>query len=202
MNEHTLSDYLTNLPSEFFTFSKHDNQLAQKADYIRSHLLLQYGGLWLDSDCVVLSSLDCLFDKLTEYDFVGYRQQGVPCIWAFASRANAPILQQWCTEQDRILQETGGKDIYYGELGHKALIPFQDHPSAYFDKTDIVCPIDHTCPWKYQYMTTDATVYFHSNQPFIMLNNAIIDQHTKQKTREELLSSPILLSQFFRKALE
>ena len=48
---------------------------AQRADFIRAFLLARHGGLWIDSDCVVMQSLQPVLDALWEYDFVAHRER-------------------------------------------------------------------------------------------------------------------------------
>jgi hypothetical protein len=47
--------------------------LPSKSDFIRSYLLAHHGGLYLDADCVVLGTLDFMFDLADAAEFVGYR---------------------------------------------------------------------------------------------------------------------------------
>ena len=47
--------------------------VAHRADYIRAFLLAKYGGLWIDSDCIVLKNLQPLLNSLERYDFIGYK---------------------------------------------------------------------------------------------------------------------------------
>jgi tetratricopeptide (TPR) repeat protein len=46
--------------------------VEHRADYIRAFLLKERSGLWLDSDCIVLRSLEPLLDRLEECDFLAY----------------------------------------------------------------------------------------------------------------------------------
>lgn len=48
---------------------------AHRADFIRAFLLARHGGLWVDSDCIVLRSLEPFFDALTRHDFLGYKER-------------------------------------------------------------------------------------------------------------------------------
>jgi hypothetical protein len=51
--------------------------VAHRADYIRAFLLARYGGLWVDTDCVVMRSLDPVLDLLRTHEFLGhYERQG------------------------------------------------------------------------------------------------------------------------------
>jgi len=49
--------------------------VAHRADYVRAFLLARYGGMWVDSDCLVMKSLRAILDKLVEYDFVAHRER-------------------------------------------------------------------------------------------------------------------------------
>src|SRR5690242_15069388 len=49
--------------------------VAHRADFIRAFLLAKYGGLWIDSDCIVMKSLQPVLTLLADNDFVGYRER-------------------------------------------------------------------------------------------------------------------------------
>lgn len=49
--------------------------VAHRADFIRAFLLARHGGLWVDSDCVVLRGLEPVLGLLGDYDFVGYKER-------------------------------------------------------------------------------------------------------------------------------
>ena len=48
---------------------------AQRADFIRAFLLARHGGIWLDSDCLLMRGLDEIQDLLRRYDFVAHRDR-------------------------------------------------------------------------------------------------------------------------------
>jgi hypothetical protein len=69
-------------PEGFDALRDHDRDIdlnvlhvAHRADYIRAFLLARYGGMWIDSDCLVLKSLQTILDKLAGYDFVAHRER-------------------------------------------------------------------------------------------------------------------------------
>ena len=62
---------------------------AQRADYIRAFLLARNGGLWVDSDCIVMRSLQPLLDLLRQYDFVAHRERTAG-VWANDLMGAAP----------------------------------------------------------------------------------------------------------------
>ncbi len=48
---------------------------AQRADFVRAFLLQRHGGIWLDSDCLLMRSLDEIHDLLRGHDFVAHRDR-------------------------------------------------------------------------------------------------------------------------------
>ena len=187
------SPYLENMNSD-------SNQIAQKADYIRSKLLCKYGGIWLDSDAVVFNNLESVFAKLNEYEFYGYKIIA-PCVWCFACHKNANIMKKWVDNNDKILEETKGKGIYLGEFGHRSLRNFMDDDRSMFDDASKVQSIDHRYAWKYMEFENGIDEYITEDQPFFMLNNAVIYDKLKKMSRNEVFLSNILLCQFIRKSL-
>jgi Capsular polysaccharide synthesis protein/Methyltransferase domain len=49
--------------------------VAHRADFIRAFLLARYGGLWIDSDCLVMQSLHPILSAVWEHDFLGHRER-------------------------------------------------------------------------------------------------------------------------------
>jgi predicted glycosyltransferase involved in capsule biosynthesis len=49
--------------------------VAHRADYIRAFLLARYGGLWIDSDCIVMKSLDLILEMVEQYDFIAHKER-------------------------------------------------------------------------------------------------------------------------------
>ena len=49
--------------------------VVHRADFIRAFVLARYGGLWIDSDCLVMQPLRPLLDRIQEHDFVAHRER-------------------------------------------------------------------------------------------------------------------------------
>src|SRR5262249_5888941 len=49
--------------------------IAQRADYVRAFLLTKFGGLWIDSDCIVMRPLQPVINLLDRYEFIGHRER-------------------------------------------------------------------------------------------------------------------------------
>ena len=58
-----IHDYIDDIPSYFYNLCP-----AHQADFVRVYVICDYGGIWLDSDTIVLDSLDSLFDIIDNKD--------------------------------------------------------------------------------------------------------------------------------------
>ena len=63
ITDQNIRDYVTTIPPYF-----HQLHPAHQADYVRVHVVCDYGGIWLDSDTLVMDSLDTLFDIIDDQD--------------------------------------------------------------------------------------------------------------------------------------
>ena len=59
INHKNVHEYIKDLPKCFFKL-----QLAHQADVVRVNVICDYGGIWIDSDTIVVDKLDGLFDYL------------------------------------------------------------------------------------------------------------------------------------------
>jgi hypothetical protein len=80
--------------------------LPQKVDYYRYALLEKYGGVWIDADILVIKCICPFFNKLKEYDYVGFgcgydlktckiikNGYSKPLNWFMISRKNTDFLK-------------------------------------------------------------------------------------------------------------
>lgn len=88
--------------------------IPQKADYIRLLLLEKYGGIWLDSDIIVIRNLYPILLKLKEYDYVGFgchskycniNTNGYPkpANWVMVSRKNGKLVSKCLASANNML---------------------------------------------------------------------------------------------------
>ncbi len=178
-------------------------QLAQKADYIRARLLATYGGVWLDSDVVVLREMDSVFEKLERTEFYGFKEQnGDPSVWAFACHRGSQLATKWADNNDRVLDETNGLGLGTGEMGHKSIAPFiEDDPKInLFDPQSVVQPIDHLHAWKYLFFKEGLDEYLHEEQPFYVFNNHQIDDYFREYSPKQLRETNNLMVQILERA--
>jgi hypothetical protein len=91
--------------------------VAQRADYIRAFLLARYGGLWIDSDCIVMKPLQPLLDQLQEYDFLAHRERtaGLFCNALMGARPGSQIAAAFYRQLCEILRS--GRNVGWTDLG-------------------------------------------------------------------------------------
>ncbi|WP_449436491.1 capsular polysaccharide synthesis protein [Pedobacter steynii] len=97
-----------------------DLYVAHRADFIRAFLLKKFGGLWIDSDCVVIKSIQPLIDILNMYDFVGYRERSGDVTNNFMGASlNSTIASNYYNRVCKILRS--GQQINWLTIGSEAL---------------------------------------------------------------------------------
>lgn len=108
---------------DYITIPTHDNvwdwlEPAQKSDYVRAKILYKYGGIWLDSDTVVMDDISGLFDLIDKGEgFLLYEGNSVPVPGVIGTKAGTPLFQEWCERLDRSV----GIALGWGELGPQLL---------------------------------------------------------------------------------
>lgn len=129
LDEKNVYDYLPNLRKDL-----NNLKIPQKADYIRYSLLYKYGGIWLDSDIIVINDLSLLLNYLKKYDFVGFgchdrlcntKLNGYPkpANWCLVSKKKSPLMEMMVKRCDQLLNRYGSKLISkkYHSLGRELL---------------------------------------------------------------------------------
>lgn len=103
-------------------------EMAHKPDVLRSAILYKHGGVWLDSDALVLKPLTFLNDDLETHEFIGFSgscnlddPEDRPRINIFATRAGGDIMREWHDAQVELIGRT--TDIGWSDVGSKLLYP-------------------------------------------------------------------------------
>lgn len=178
--------------------------IAMRTDIIRARILKKFGGLWLDSDLIVLDSLKEVKEKLKENEFVGYKKTShgdnhIPNNF-FACKAECESITGYVKTQNKILYNKN--QIGWSELGAKALTP--NVKNAYLFEEKRIQPI----PWQEQekfYKEGEADlpedalccVYFNNAQA---VREKITDLRFLMNA-EEVLNKDIMLVAIIKQAL-
>lgn len=115
IDENTVKNYI-DIPNGLFSLP----HIAQIADYIRVALLYNYGGIWLDCDCIILKPLTDIFDKLKQYEYIGYQNKIKKIANGFmAAKKNSDFISEILhTLQYKIESQ---KKIQWTELGQDTI---------------------------------------------------------------------------------
>ena len=91
ITEKNIHEYITEIPNYFDKLCP-----AHQADFVRVHVVCDYGGIWLDSDTLVLESLNSLFHYLETKDGFFIKENNTMLFnGIFGSQKNTPLMIEW-----------------------------------------------------------------------------------------------------------
>ena len=194
-----VKDFLPDISPRIFKIRK----IAHRADYIRGRLLHKYGGIWLDSDVIILKPLD-LSAYLVENDFVGYgKDEGEPSINFFAAKANSPLLKSWVDGMDKKLLGLFPKyKLKWTEIGYNILWPYSRDYQYSHIKYELIAPIGWQDWEKYFDTKLKLRDLISEETIAMMLFNKNMFDRLENMNREEIMNSQTLLGEAFRYALD
>ena len=203
LNENNLSNYITELPDGF-----HELKPAYQADYVRVAVIEKYGGIWLDSDTLVMSNLSNLFDVLDSQQGFFIRQNNeLLCNGVFGSRAGTPLLKQWRKDIFQLIEEKGNA-VIWSELGNLWLQKTYEN-TPLFEDYHIYEGLDTMYP-----VNWDRCLHAYVKQPYSNYTNLIrpfqpllILIHTVYQSLEnhsipDILDSDYPLNYFIKQSLK
>jgi mannosyltransferase OCH1-like enzyme len=215
LNENSVKTYLHDLRDDINKL-----EIPQKADYIRLKLLEKYGGIWLDSDIIVMRSLLPIMSKMKHnIDFVGFgchsrncKRSGKPkpANWVMASKPNTKFMNMCIEECNTVLDKPD--KIKYFDLGRNLL----------WKKIKEIKKLDPS--WDYYHYDSkclDRDSNYNKIRNKRLISEEPIDKRCineslfipiyntapgfpdwfKNKSRKEILDDNMLISKIFRKCL-
>lgn len=201
----TLRDYLPDIPDNIFRIE----EIAHKADMLRTRLIARYGGMWLDSDAIVLKDLNFIFDYLDRYEFVGFNDKGqlrperpwvrVNC---FAARPGSEVMEDWVASQNAKMpklrfdwEEIGTDLVHPACLSRKDMVkilPFETIAPITWDQVErLGSPWHSPCD-----IIDDCTMVMLSNKALGMKLPLL-----RKMTVEDIAAANIYVSHFLHRAL-
>jgi hypothetical protein len=219
LNNNNIDKYLPELKIDKMDFSR--LKIAQKVDFYRILLMYKYGGIYIDVDVLVLKDLISIYDKLKDYDFVGFgctgnickNGFGKPSNWLLCSRPNTKLMKNILNRYNLKLNEINkvnnfnfnyhdfGKLLIWDEL--KELIERENytyyHYSNLYDGTR-----DINGKWvnMSRLFSVENIIYDKPNDLlFIVLYNSNATEDIKNLTKNELLNSNYFISKYFRQSI-
>jgi hypothetical protein len=182
-------------------------ELAHKADMLRARLVLAHGGMWLDSDAVVLKDLNWILDGLRESDFVCFNEAGklvtpprvkVNC---FAARRQSRVVGAWVERQrQKLAQPSFGWEEIGTDLLDSIVL---DNPSIVrFHPFSLIAPVS----WRDvdRFLSTEEVPGEELNAAHVvMLSNKTLEKRAsplRGMTVDDIINSETYLSHFLRRA--
>ncbi len=204
LTEHNIKDYIKDIPAYF-------NKLlpAHQADFVRVHVICEYGGIWLDSDTLVLDSLDTLFD-LIEINDGFFIKENNSILWngIFGSKPNTPLMNKWKIDMMYKLDNTQGK-IEWSDIGGGMLQNIYITNESLYDKYKIFNGLDNLYPVDLNNCVKEFLDKPYDNyksiireyQPLVVLVNSVY-KRLESMTEQEILAGRMPLNYFINKSLE
>jgi len=178
---------------------------AHRADFIRAFLLARFGGVWIDSDCVVMQSLSPIIDHLSKYDFVGYRErQGYVTNNFMGSRAEGTIAGLYYQRVCEILRS--GAPIEWLTLGSHAITQsIKDSGVQWLElEVDLIQPVCWSNPEAF-FMVGDSAAHeemFNDRSYCYMLSSNMINGVVKANPAKNLLDNDTFFTFLLKKSSE
>lgn len=196
INDNNILEYIDNVPKEYYNL-----QYAHKADYVRVKVLNKFGGLWLDSDTLVMKNLKELFDFFEKYDgFLVLENNKFLINGVFSTKPNTNFMNSWEKYIDSFIMN---KNIQWTDLGSK----FINNNLELLKNYKILKGLDSIYPIYWKDCVSEFLKKKYQNykniernfQPLIILVNSVYKEYEKM-TNEEINNSPI--NYFLNKSIE
>lgn len=221
LNKDNIKNYLPELKD----YEKYLEKLriAHKVDFYRILLLYKYGGVYMDSDIIVLQDPIEIIDRLYDNEFVGFGctgnickyGYGNPSNWILAARPNSVImknvLENLIKRLEYIYEKNSYDRIHYHELG-KAIIWMEldklikNNKYKYFhypNKIDGTRDKNGYWIFNNSFFSNEEIEYEEPEKMlFIVLYNSELSDKIKNMTKEELLNLDCNYTKFIKKALK
>lgn len=199
-----LNQYIPNVPDYF-----NDLQPAHQADYVRVNVICEYGGIWLDSDTLVLDTLDPLFEVVSKKDgFFIKENNTILSNGVFGSKPRTPLMLEWKQRMIDILQQKGST-ISWTEIGNTILENMYNDNSQLYANYTIYQGLDTVYPVNWDVMLQDFIEAPYENykniirpfQPILVLTN-LIYKKLEHLSEEEILSANYPLCYFLNLSMK
>jgi hypothetical protein len=203
ITDKNIGDYIKDIPNNFSNLCpKH------QADFVRVNVICDYGGIWLDSDTIVMDSLDSLFDFIeTNNGFFVVEDNSTYWKGIFGSRPNTPLMIEWKRQMTNLLYsrlENGWTDIVNSMLDTLYI-----EKAKLYDNYKIFNGLDNLFPVTRNDCETEYIDKPYDNykqlireyQPLVVLVNSV-NEKIENKTMKEILEGKMPLNYFINKSFE
>tara|TARA_Y100000389_G_C17458774_1_gene520087 strand:- start:2100 stop:3434 length:1335 start_codon:yes stop_codon:yes gene_type:complete len=199
-----IHDYIDYIPNYFYNLYP-----SHQADYVRVNVINDYGGIWIDSDTLVLDSLDSLFDIIENKDgFLVKENNRTLCNGIFGSKKNTSFMKEW-KNKVRITLDTKKNNIIWSEIGSIMIKSIADSNPSLLENYKIFQGLDNLYPINWNNCVTEFITKPYDNykniireyQPLIILVNAVYI-NLENKTEYEILNGNMPINYFINKSFD
>lgn len=204
ITDKNIKDYIKNIPDYFYKLCP-----AHQADFVRVNVICDYGGIWLDSDTLVLNSLDSLFDYIENKDGFFIKQNN-EILWngVFGSRANTPLMIEWKTQMINLL-DIRSDNINWTAIGNDMIQNLYNINSSLYKDYNIFNGLDNLYPVNWNNCVNELIIKPYDNyknivrayQPLVVLVNSVYKK-LEEKTEKEILEGNMPINYFINKSFE
>ena len=197
-----LREYIQDIPDYFNKLC-----LAHQADFVRVNVICDYGGIWLDSDTIVIDTLDSLFDYL-DNQLGFFIMQNNQELWngIFGSLKQTPLMIEWKTQM-RLLLDIKEENLEWCDIGNTMLQDMYNNNPHLYDNYNILNGLDNLYPVNWDQCVTEYLDKPYENyenivreyQPLVVLVNAVY-RNIEYKTEQEILEGNYPLNYFINKS--
>jgi hypothetical protein len=204
ITDKNINDYIEDIPSYFSSLC-----YANQADFVRVNVICDYGGIWLDSDTLVLNSLDSLFDyNENNKGFFIIQNNEILCNGIFGSRAKTELMIEWKKQMRNLLDIKNG-NINWCDIGNNMLQDMYNNNVELYDNYLIFNGLDNLYPVNWNNCVSEFISKPYDNyktiirayQPLIVLVNSVY-KNLEDKTENEILTANMPLNYFINKSFE
>uniref|UniRef100_A0A6C0CQS2 Alpha 1,4-glycosyltransferase domain-containing protein n=1 Tax=viral metagenome TaxID=1070528 RepID=A0A6C0CQS2_9ZZZZ len=207
ITDKNIRKYINDLPIYFSNLLP-----AHQADFVRVNLICDHGGIWLDSDTLVIDSLDSLFDILEKNDGFFMKENNTTlCNGVFGSKKQTKLMKLWKANMraklDYFFKNRLRLDwTVIGSVLMKDL--FNTHPNL-FDNYTIFQGLDNIYPVNWPNCVEEFIQKPYNNyknivreyQPLVTLVNSVY-KALEHKTEKDILEGNMPINYFINKSFE
>lgn len=203
ITEENIHDYVDTIPNYFSKLCP-----AHQADYVRVNVICDYGGLWLDSDTIVLDTLDSLFDIIDRKNGF-FMKENNNILWngIFGSKKQTPLMIEWKMQMINLLDTKQGI-INWADIGNNMLQNIYNSNSSLYDNYEIFNGLDNLYPINWNKCVNEFVDKPYENyktivreyQPLVVLVNSVYKK-IENMSEQEILNGNMPLNYFINKSL-
>jgi hypothetical protein len=196
-------DYIKELPDYFYKLLP-----AHQADFIRIFVICDYGGIWIDSDTIILDSLDSLFDNVNNRNGFFIKENNITiCNGVFGSKSNTPLMKE--IKKRILLTLENNIKISWSDIGSKILKDlFNTQPELYenyilYDGLNNMYPVNwNNCVEEYINKSFENYKKITRDfQPLVILVNSVY-KNVENMSISEIFNLNKPLNYFINKSFE